>query len=112
VLKWFLAVVIFATIIGGSIAAVFVYQSNNQQALNTPLVNFFKPDFKSNLKNKIIVSPKLIGDVTKKFDKVPKDIRYLAYNLDAEKYTLQGHFRTYSSRIIHQTCYQHGLSTY
>lgn len=84
-LKWFLVFLIPTTIIGGSIIGVYLYQQNNQQALNSPLVNIFKPDFKSKIKNKIIVSPKLIGDVTRRSDKVPKNIQYLAYNLDTRR---------------------------
>jgi len=85
VFKWILFFILLTTIIGGSIVGIYIYQRNNQQILNSPLVNIFKPDFKSRIKNRIIISPKLIGDVTKRFDKVPKNIQYLSYNLDTRR---------------------------
>lgn len=72
-------------IIGSGLLSFYILRANPQIDFINPFVNQFKPDLKSKVTSKFLVSPKLEGDVAKHYSLAPANVRYLVYNLDTHR---------------------------
>lgn len=80
-------------IVGSGLSAFYIIKTNPKIDFLNPFASQFKPDLKTKVTAKFLVSPKMEGDVTQHHSLVPANIRYLVYNLDT-------HHIYYSKGII------------